>query len=478
MTWIDTSILLAYLVMLIALGIYALRKQETVEDYYLAGRRLGPVTIACLWMASWVGGASIVGSSSRAFELGITSVWYIAAIALGCLVFGLTMAARIKQESDEHAHFTFPDYLEHRFDAKTRLVSTIVMMISFVAVSAGQLVAAAAILQVLLGWEFHLALIVAAAVVVGYTAVGGYLAVTYTDWMQFTLLLVGLVVVGMPIAIAKTGSWADLRAALPAAQFDLGASGWGNIVSLVASIVMSFYVSMDSYTRCYAARDPQAARNGALLAVLFIIPMAISATWLGLSAAVLFPEAQVADGILTVFVLETFPVGLKGLVLVAILAAIMSSADICILSASANYSKDLHARFISPGMEEGAILRLGIGASVVIGLLALLMAWTLQDIIGLLQISFTVLSASLFIPITLATFRKQVNPTATFWSVCLSLITVIAWRTAQGFGAAGWFQIDPLYPGLLISGVSLALVCALSADQRPTGSARGLSEFP
>ena len=461
MSPIDATILFAYLAMLIGLGVYAHRKQQDVEDYYVAGRRMGPFTIACLWMASWVGGASIVGSSSRAFDMGITSVWYITAIALGCLAFGLTMAARIKQEGDELAHLTFPDYIEHRFDAKTRFVSTIVMMISYVAVSAGQLVAAAAILQVLLGWDYNLALIVAAAVVVGYTAFGGYLAVTYTDWLQFVLLLVGIVVVGMPIAISQAGGWADLQAALPATHFDLGASGWGGIVSLVASIVMSFYVGMDSYTRCYAARDPETARNGTLLAVVFIIPMAISATWLGLSAAVMFPDADISDGILTMFVLETFPVGLKGLVLVGILAAIMSSADICILSASANYSKDIHARFLQPEMSNDEILQLGIKASAVIGLLALLMAWQMQDIIGLLQISFTILSASLFIPITLVNLRVPVNATATFASVCLSLITVLVWQAAKELGVDGLFQLDPLYPGLIVSAASLAVVSAM-----------------
>ena len=462
MSAIDATILFAYLVLLVVLGVYANRNQKDVEDYYVAGRRMGTFTIACLWMASWVGGASIIGSSSRAFDMGITSVWYITALALGCLAFGLTMAARIKRDGDQFAHLTFPDYIEHRFDAKTRLVSTVVMVISYVAVSAGQLVAAAAILQVLLGWGYGMSLVVSAMVIVGYTAFGGYLAVTYTDWLQFALLLLGIVAVGMPIAISQTGSWADLQAALPATHFELGAAGWASIVSMVASIVMSFFVGMDSYTRCYAAKDPQTARNGTLLAALFIIPMAIASTWLGLSAAVLFPDVAISDGILTTFVLETFPAGLKGLMLVGILAAIMSSADICILSASANYSKDIHARFLQPGLGDEAILRIGIKASVVIGALALLMAWTMQDIIGLLLISFTVLSASLFLPIMLAALRERVNATATFWSVCLSLVTVVVWRTGQEFSSGGLFSLDPLYPGLLVSGVALALGSTLN----------------
>ena len=462
MSPIDSSILFAYLAMIIGLGIYANRKQQGVDDYYVAGRRMGTFTIACLWMASWVGGASIIGSSARAFEIGVTSIWYITAIALGCLAFGLLMAARIKREGDAQSHLTFPDYVEHRFDAKTRLVAAIAMLLAYIACAAGQLVAAAAILQVLLDWDYNIALLVAATVVVIYTAVGGYLAVTYTDWLQFILLLLGVVVVGMPIAISEAGGWADLQAALPATQFDLGAAGWGSIIALVSSIVLSFFVAMDSFTRCYAARDEKSARNGAVLAVVFIVPMAISATWLGLAAAVLFPEVADSNGILTHFVVELFPIGLKGLVLVAILAAVMSSADICILSASANYSRDIHQRFLSPGISNNKLLRLGVLTSAIVGSLAVLMAWRMQDIIGILQIMFTVISASLFLPIMTATFLKAVNPNAAFWSICLSLTTVIIWQVTRIYREDGVFSVDPLWPGLLVSAVTLILFSLLA----------------
>ena len=113
MSPIDTGILFAYMVMILGLGVYAHRQQQDVEDYYVAGRRMGTLTIACLWMASWIGGAAIVGASSRAFEMGVTSIWYITALALACLAFGVLVAARIKREGDAQAHLTFPDYVEY-----------------------------------------------------------------------------------------------------------------------------------------------------------------------------------------------------------------------------------------------------------------------------------------------------------------------------------------------------------------------------
>ena len=136
MSSIDVSILFAYMALIIGLGVYANRKQKGVDDYFVAGRRMGTFTIACLWMASWVGGAAIVGSSARAFEFGVTSIWYITALALACLAFGSLMAARIKREGDQQRHLTFPDYVEHRFDGKTRVVAAAVMLFAYIACAA------------------------------------------------------------------------------------------------------------------------------------------------------------------------------------------------------------------------------------------------------------------------------------------------------------------------------------------------------
>jgi len=448
---IDRFILFGYLALMLALGFYANYRQRNIEDYFVAGRRMGTFTIACLWLAAWIGGAAVVGSSARAYELGITGVWYVTGMAIGCLLFGLFMATRVKQIGDRHGHLTYPDFIEQRYDGRTRVVATVTTVLAYIAYSGGQLVAAAAILQVLLGWDYGQALLLTSAIVIVYTATGGYLAVTYTDWVQFVLLLLGIVVIGWPIAIEQAGGWSELRRALPASYFDLGAQGWGSIAALVASMVLSFFVAMDSFSRCFAARHRRAARNGTLLAVVFMLPLAAASTWLGMASAVLYPGAESGNGMLTSFVLDTFPAGLRGLALVGVLAAVMSSADICILTASANYTRDIHQRFIQPGIRPQAMLRLGFFASLGAGLLATLMAWKMRDIIGILQLGFTINSAGLFLPTIAAVYWRQVNSTAAFWSICLSLATVLVWRAAGDLGLGGVFAVDPLWPGLLVS---------------------------
>ncbi len=452
---IDTGILFLYLALMVGLGFYAQRRKQSVEDYFVAGRRRGPATIACLWIAAWIGGASVVGTSARIYEFGVTGVWYILAIAIGCLLFGLFFARRVKEVGDRHQHLTYPDFIEQQYDNRTRVVATVSTVLAYTAYTAGQFAAAAAMLQVLLGWDYGTSLLLAGAIVILYTAVGGYLAVTYTDWVQVALVLLGIVVIGVPVAISKAGGWNEMHAVLPASFYDLGAQGWGRVAALVVSLVLSFFVAMDSFSRSFAARDAAAARNGALLAILLILPVALAVTWLGLASAVLYPGRESGAGILTTFVLEAFPVGLKGLMVIGILSAIMSVASICVLTASANYARDIHQRYIQPGIAQAAMLRVGTLASLGAGGLAMLMAWKMRDIVDILQLGFTINSAALFLPTVAAICWPRVPASAAFWSSSLSLATVVGWRIAADAGAGGIFAIDPLWPGLVVSAALL-----------------------
>jgi solute:Na+ symporter, SSS family len=467
---VDTVILFAYLALMVGLGFYAQYRRKNVEDYFVGGRRMGPATIAFLWVAAWIGGASIVGTSTRVFEQGVTGIWYILAIAIGCLLFGLTVAARVKQHGDRHQHLTYPDFIEQHYDNRTRAVATITTVLAFTAYTAGQFVASASILEVLLGWDYGMALLLSGAIVILYTAVGGYLAVTYTDWVQVTLVLLGIVVVGIPVAISHAGGWTDMHATLPASHYDFGAQGWAQVAALVVSLVLSFFVGMDSFSRSFAARDAAASRNGALLAMVLILPIALAVAWLGLASAVLYPGRDAGAGILTTFVLDAFPVGLKGLMVISILSATMSVGAICVLTASANYTRDIHQRYIQPGIAPRAMLRVGTLASLGAGLLALLMAWKMRDIIDILQLGFTINSAGLFLPTILAIYSRRVSASAAFWSTSASLATVIGWRVAADAGAGGVFAINPLWPGLLVSALLLFGLTAFG-KQRPAGAA-------
>jgi SSS family solute:Na+ symporter len=130
LTSLDTTIIFGYLALMIAIGLYASRKQDSIEDFFVAGGKLG--------------GATIVGGAAKVYEFGISGGWYITCMAIGCLLFGLFFAVRVKRMGIKHQLLTYPDFIETRYDSRTRIVATITTIIAFISFAAGQLAAARA----------------------------------------------------------------------------------------------------------------------------------------------------------------------------------------------------------------------------------------------------------------------------------------------------------------------------------------------
>jgi len=169
-------------------------------------------------------------------------------------------------------------------------------------------------------------------------------------------------------------------------------------------------------------------------------------------------------------VLEAFPTGLKGLMVIGILSAIMSVASISVLTASANYARDIHQRYFKPDITPAAMLKIGALASLGAGVLAMLLAWKMRDIVDILQLGFTINSAALFLPTIAAIYWDRLHADAAFWSSSTSLATVIGWRIAADAGAGGIFAIDPLWPGLLVS-TAVLLIMQVMRPRRAAESA-------
>ena len=371
MNVLDVVIILAYFVGMIVLGLIANKKQTGVDDYYLGGRAMGALKIGALWMAGWIGGSSVIGTSSNSYSMGITGIWYVGEIAIGCVLFALVMAEPVKRVSEVLQNITFPEMIRARYDQKNSTMASITTILAMIGYTAAQFVAGASILNVLTGWDLGLCYVLAAVVIVFYVSTGGLLAVTYTDIVQMALLLLGVVFLAVPLVgsmMHKNGM--SLAADLPASFFDLGAWGWPTIAALGLSTVMSFFTSMDSYTRCIAAKDARTARTGTIYAAVLVLIIAGASTFLGMAGKLILPDLASSNNVIAALVVELFPHGLKGLVLIGVLSAIMSTADISVLTGSASLTKDIYQRYFHPEASEKALMRVGLAASLLVGVLA------------------------------------------------------------------------------------------------------------
>lgn len=464
---LDMSIILLYFAGMLFLGFYAQKKQKSTEEYYVGGRSMGSFELGALWMAGWVGGSAVIGTTSNGYSAGITAIWYVAAIAGGCMIFALVMAKPIKRISGVLNNITFPEMISSRYDAKNGVMCSVTTILAMIGYTAAQFVAGASILNVLTGWDLGVCYAVAAVVIVCYVSTGGLMAVTYTDVVQMVLLIVGVVIIAVPL-VSKTLSGAGLHLGtdLPASYFDLGAWGWPTIVAMILSTILSFFTSMDSFTRCIAARDARTARMGTIYAAIAVLVIAGAGTYLGMASKLLFPEASASNNILAELIVTFFPNGLKGLILIGVLSAIMSTADISVLTGSASLTRDILQRFVMPRADEKTMMRLGLVSSLVIGALGGLFGWFNQNIMNILLMTFTINSAGLFLPTIGAFFWKRSCSAGAFVSMVSATVIAVIWFIGGSVTQLALFRVDALWPSFGVSAVLYFVVC-LTHKQTP-----------
>lgn len=451
MATIDIIIFFGYFIGMLLIGVVSNKMQKNSDDYFVGGRKLGSFSIMCLWFSSWIGGAAVVGTASTAYNYGVSGIWYVLASVISCILFALTSSGKINQFGRKYGHVTYPDFIGQAYDEKTRLIATITTVLAYIGYTAGQFAAAGAVLQMLFGWPLGTSYAVAAGIVLVYTAVGGLLAVTYTDWAQYAFIMLGIVIFGIPICLNTAGGTESFIEQLPEGFMNIGNWGWATIIGLTLSMILSFFTGMDSYTKCFAAKDAKAAKKGTLLAAVAMLFVAIGATLIGLVARVKYPGLADSGDVAYRLIFDYFPRGVRSIALVGVLAAIMSSADICILTASANLSKDIYQRYLGKNKDEKHIFVVGIVCSFIVGVLGLLVAIALKSVIDILYLCMTINGAGLFLPTIAAMYWDYNDSRSACSSILVSLVVVIVWYVLGSVTPIALFQIDPIWSGLAAS---------------------------
>lgn len=451
---LDYAVLLIYFGILVYIGWQTSRQQKDVVQYFVGGRKSSTFSIMTLWMTSWVGGATILGTAGQSYEKGIAGIWYASAVGIGCIVFALTFVEKVKAEGDKAGHLTYPDFIEAHYGVPCRTVSTIISIFANIGYAAGQLLATAVIMNQLTGWSLGICFSATTIITVAYTAAGGFAAMDKTCRFQAILILLGLAGIGLPLTWYNIGSIENLTQGLPAGFLDLEGMPFWSLAAMLLSLIMTFYTSSDTYIRCFSAKSVSAAKNGTILAGFLVFFIGISVCFMGLGARVLFPDLENGTNAFITIIMNLFPTGFKGLMLVVLLSAIMSTACACVLTASANITHDIYQRFFNPNISDKKVVYLSMLSSFAVGIVSAFLAWHLQDILGLMAVAFTINSAGLFLPTIAAYTWKRGTPAAAFWSVTMSLITVFTWYGGKiFFPGIAVFSMDPLWPALLVSSV-------------------------
>ncbi|KUK13202.1 MAG: Na+/proline symporter, partial [bacterium 42_11] len=394
------SIIVIYMVAMLLIGWWVSKRYvKGMTDFLLAGRRLGIWLAAATLAATHFGGGAVMGGGEYGFKYGISGAWYGVSCGIGLLLLILT-AERFRAL----AIYTVPDYLEERYGGKTiRVLGALLSLVALIGILAAQVLAARSALSII-GLKGNTGAIVATLIFIIYTTTGGLWAVTITDFFQLALATVG-VIIGTVIVLVKTGGFAGLSAALSSkgvdpSFFSFWGMGTASIMWLLLPTVMYTLIGQDFYQRLLATKDPKTAKGAALLGGVILIIISFFPTIIGMGAKALSNEDLGRMSVPWVLQNLMHPL-LGGIILSAILAAIMSTADSLLTAATSHIVKDLWIETykFSKLSDEKALLFISRVFTLVIGILSLIIALIVPGIIDALIYSYTMYTAGVFIPV-------------------------------------------------------------------------------
>lgn len=465
MHFVDLGIFIAYMLAMLGVGFYFLKKNKTTDDYYVGGRSMSSWHIGLSVVATDVGGGFSIGLGGLGFAMGLSGSWMLFTGLLGAWLSAALLIPKISELSRKFRWLTFPQIFEHFYSAKVALLAGIISAIGYIGFTASQILAGAKLAAASFnGLDLNTALLVMGIIAIVYTVMGGMKAVIYTDTIQWIILMGGLIFIGIPMGYFAIGGWDNIVDTVSPEMLSLSNITWQVFVNWGITIIPIWFVGMTLYQRIYATRSTKEARKAWIIAGLFEYPiMAFMGVLLGLFAKVgheqgLFSDLGYAAGSpidpemgLPMLLRSVLPVGLMGLMLSAYFSAIMSTADSCLMAASGNVLTDILGRLRKFSQKE--ILRVSQWLTLIIGVIALLLASTMQNVLGMMLYSYAFMVSGLFIPVLGALFWPGSNSVAAFWamltggSVTLALIT------------GGWslpYELDPIVFGMLASLVVFA----------------------
>lgn len=459
------AIVVFYMFCMLAIGFYSSKMISTTTDFMCAGRRMGPILMAGTLAATEIGGGSSLGVVENASSLGkaqwgLSASWYV--MTMGIAFVLLTFMAGKFRETEVK---TVPEYFRRRYGVLAGVFTSITMFLPLIGLTAGQFMASATVLSVMMGLSWKTSLITVSIIVTIYAVMGGMWSVSITDFVQVGLIFAGMVI-AIPFALDYAGGWDQVVANVPPETFDLfsGIGGMKSIAALVVMYVATFTVGQEAVSRFYSARDARAARQGSMLAALINAFYAFIPTILGIImlALVNMDKVSSADILargsrysLPVLAAMTMPAVIVGLLFSGIISATMSSADSDLLGAGSIFGNDIYKQFIRPNASDQEVMRVTQLSMVVVGGFSLVVAMSATNIINLLMFSFTLRAAGAYFPYVLGHYWKKSSPAGAIASLITGSVVSLIYekKLIAGLTFFGW-ERQPVIPGL---------ICALAA---------------
>ena len=464
---LDYTAMAIYFAILVWIGIRVAREEKgdgASESFLAADRNMNLVQSTSSTAATDLGGGFSIAMGGLGFTIGIAGSWLIAVSALSILMVSFLMVPKVKRWSDKVSGLTTGDMFEARFDRRTGTLAAIVVGIAWFTFVGGQIIAGGKLLQVTLDMDLTFAVVLAGGIILAYTALGGLKAVIYTDVFQMFVLMIGILFIAVPIGLWQVGGIGALvehfeASPETASLVDWGAVTWLQLTNWFFAIFPVWFISIAAMQRIVAARDEKTARRAFFLTGVPIEwPLfAVGSTLIGLIARMLIPELDDPELATPMIIMELLPAGIAGVVIAAYIAAVMSSADSCLIGPVAIFTNDIYKKRLRPSASDADLVRVARMATLVLGVLAIGTAYLIPNVLDLILYAYTFGAAGIFFPMLGLLFWRRTTAAGAFWSMLLGGSSAVIWAAiGEPFGIAA------SYAGWVIGLPALVLVSLLT----------------
>lgn len=276
-----------YLAVTLLIGLAMSRRNHDVDQYMVAGRSLGFVTVGFVLMSEFLGLGSTVGTAEFAYENGVGSAWQLVTIAVALVLFAFVMAPRYRA----HPEPTVSGIVNREYGPAARRLTSLMMIYALLSVSCALYAGGTATLVPLLGVPSWAALLIVAGVTVVYLLLGGMRAVAVTNALDACMILVGTGLTAV-VGWRQVGGLGGMRADLDPFMFDPTSMGWGLIVAWFLANVGAIFATQYIVQALASTTDQRTAKKASLVGAVAVLPVGLFATTAGMAAAVRFPDAD------------------------------------------------------------------------------------------------------------------------------------------------------------------------------------------
>ncbi len=471
---------LIYIAAMILIGFIAYRATKNFSDYILGGRSLGSFVTALSAGASDMSGWLLMGLPGAIFVAGLSESWIAIGLIIGAWLNWLFVAGRLRVHT-EHNHnaLTLPDYFSHRFEDESRMLrifSALVILVFFTIYCASGVVAGARLFESTFGMPYEYALWVGAAATILYVFIGGFLAVSWTDTVQATLMIFALLITPLFVILAL-GDMGTVMATIEAqnpANFDMfrGLS-FVAIISLLAW-GLGYFGQPHILVRFMAADSiktiPNARRIGMTWMILTLAG-AVAVGFLGIAYFADHPDqagavSQNGERVFMELVKILFNPWVAGIILSGVLAAVMSTLSAQLLVSSSALTQDFYKAMLRKNASQTELVWVGRGMVLLIALIALIAIGIASNpeskVLGLVSYAWAGFGAAFGPVVLISLLWKRMTRNGALAGMLVGAVTVVVWKEFIGLG------LYEIIPGFILASIAIVVVSKLGAEPAPS----------